>query len=63
VEKLLRGKRTRGGTDGQDYKAGRHEGHADVCAELRAILDPDDKHHWNKDGLLKEVERLARDHK
>jgi hypothetical protein len=34
-----------------------------VCAELRAIIDPDDAHHWNKDGLLKEVERLARDHK
>ena len=30
---------------------------------LEEILDPDDKHHWNKDGLLKEVERLARDHK
>jgi hypothetical protein len=50
-------------TDGPVYNRGRSEGWADVCAELRAILDPDDGHRWNKDGLLKEVERLARDHK
>ena len=37
---------------------GRSEGHADVCAELRAIIDPQDKNHWNKDGLLHEVIRL-----
>ena len=50
-------------TDGPVYNRGRSEGWADVCAELRAIIDPDDAHHWNKDGLLKEVERLAREHK
>lgn len=42
------------GTDGPIYS----EGRADVCAELRAIIDPQDKNHWNKDGLLKEVARL-----
>jgi len=46
------------GTDGPVYNAGRSEGHADVCAELRKIIDPKDKNHWNKDGLLKEVARL-----
>jgi len=49
----------REGVDGQYYNCGRAEGRADVCAELRAILDVDDKHHWNKDGLLKEVARLV----
>jgi alpha-D-ribose 1-methylphosphonate 5-triphosphate synthase subunit PhnG len=51
------------GTDGPVYNAGRSEGRADVCAVLRAILDPDDKHHWNIDGVIEEVRRLARDHK
>jgi hypothetical protein len=46
------------GTDGPVYNAGRSEGHADVCAELRKIIDPKGKNHWNKDGLLKEVARL-----
>lgn len=44
--------------DSPSYNAGRSEGHADMCAELRAILDPEDVHHWNKDGVLKEVQRL-----
>lgn len=45
--------------DGRAYKHGRCEGRADVVAELRAILDPDDAHHWNQDGVLGEVRRLA----
>lgn len=45
--------------DGRAYKHGRSEGRADVVAELRAILDPDDAHHWNQDGVLGEVRRLA----
>lgn len=47
-------------TDGEAYNAGRSEGHADVAAELRKILDPDDKNHWNLDGVLKEVEKLVK---
>jgi len=46
--------------DGETYNAGRSEGHADVAAELRKILDPDDKNHWNLDGVLKEVEKLVK---
>lgn len=46
------------GTDGPVYNRGRSEGHADVCASLRAILDPGDRNHWNIDGLLKEVARI-----
>jgi len=48
-------------TDGPLYNAGRCEGRADVCAGLRKILDPTDAHHWNKDGLLGEVDRLKRE--
>lgn len=44
--------------DGPVYNAGRSEGHADVAARLRAILDPEDTEHWNLDGLLAEVARL-----
>lgn len=47
-------------TDSETYNAGRSEGHADVAAELRKILDPDDKNHWNLDGVLKEVEKLVK---
>jgi len=46
--------------DGPVFNQGRHEGWADVCAKLRAILDADDARHWNMDGLLKEVQRLAK---
>jgi hypothetical protein len=47
--------------DGPVFNQGRVEGNSDVCAELRAILDPQDLCHWNKDGLLKEVRRLKDD--
>lgn len=46
-------------TDGPVYQAGRDEGRADVAAQLRAILDPDDLFHWNLDGVLKKVAQLA----
>jgi hypothetical protein len=46
-------------TDGPAYNAGRAEGRADMCASIRAIIDPADTHHWNRDGLLEEVRRLA----
>jgi len=35
------------------------EGWLEMCSELRAILDPDDKHHWGKAELLDEVKRLV----
>jgi hypothetical protein len=44
--------------DGPTYNAGRLEGWADISAQLRKILDPEDTHHWNLDGLLAEVARL-----
>lgn len=44
--------------DDPSYDAGRLEGHADMCAELRRIIDPHDENKWNKKGLLKEVCRL-----
>jgi len=47
-------------TDGAVYNVGRWEGRADVVAELRAILDPDDTKHWNKDGVIAAVRRLMR---
>ena len=43
--------------DGPIYNAGRREGHADIAAKLREILDPADIEHWNLDGLLAEVAR------
>lgn len=46
--------------DGPVYNAGRLEGHADIAARLRAILDPEDRNKWNLDGLLKEADRNAR---
>lgn len=48
-----------GGVDGPAFNAGRNEGRADVCADLRVILDPEHRHHWNLDGLLNEVKRLV----
>lgn len=47
------------GTDGAAYNSGRAEGRADLCAALRAVLDPADTHHWNQDGLLGEARRLV----
>lgn len=44
--------------DGPIYNAGRREGHADMCAALRAILDPQDKEHWDENGILKEISKL-----
>lgn len=46
--------------DGPVFNQGRHEEWADVCAKLRAIIDADDAQHWNMDGLLNEVQRLAK---
>jgi hypothetical protein len=54
LEKIIESK-----VDGPLYSDGRLMGHADVCAELRAILDPKDAHQWNMDGLLKEVRRIV----
>jgi chromosome segregation ATPase len=45
--------------DGSIYNAGRCEGRADVAAQLRTLLDHGDANHWNLDGLLGEVSRLA----
>lgn len=45
--------------DGPVFNAGRAEGRADVAAQLRGILDPEDTHHWSLDGVLAEVERLC----
>lgn len=45
--------------DGPAYQAGRLEGQADIVVQLRKIVDPDDVHHWNWDGVRKEVIRLA----
>lgn len=47
-------------TDGEAYNAGRSEGHADVAAELRRIIDPEDKKRLNLTGVLKEVENLVK---
>lgn len=47
-------------TDGEVYNRGRSEGHADIAAKLRAIIDPDDQRHLNLDGVLKEVEWLVK---
>jgi hypothetical protein len=48
-----------GTADSPVFNCGRNEGWSDVCAELRSILDPKDTHHWNKDGLLKEVKNIV----
>ena len=47
--------------DSEAYNAGRAEGNRDVAAELRKILDPQDKHHLNLTGVLKMVEKLLID--
>lgn len=41
--------------DGEVFEMGRCEGHSDISASLRNILDPEDKNKWNIDGLLNEV--------
>jgi hypothetical protein len=46
--------------DSETYNAGRSEGNADVAAELRRIIDPEDKKHLNLTGLLKQVEYLVK---
>lgn len=46
------------GVDSPVYNQGRCEGHADVHAELRKILDPFDRNHWNAEGVINEVRRL-----
>lgn len=48
------------GVDGPIYNLGRSEGRSDVIAEVRRILDPGDAHHWNADGVMSEIKRLAR---
>ena len=40
------------------FQQGITEGRADVCAKLRAIVDPGDTNHWSLDGLLQHVEML-----
>jgi hypothetical protein len=35
------------------------EGWLEMCSELRAILDSDNKNHWGKAELLDEVKRLV----
>jgi hypothetical protein len=47
--------------DGEVFNMGRSEGQADIAASLRHVLDPEDKKHWNLDGLLKEVVKLYDD--
>jgi hypothetical protein len=47
-------------TDGEVYNRGRSEGHADIAAKLRAIIDPKDQRHLNLDGILKEIEWLVK---
>lgn len=44
--------------DGPVFNSGRLMGHADMCADLRATIDPEDANHWNRDGLLNEVRDL-----
>jgi len=44
--------------DTETYNAGRAQGNADVAAELRKILDPQDKRQLNLNGLLKRIEEL-----
>jgi hypothetical protein len=46
--------------DSPVYNNGRWAGRADVCAALREILDPKDKHEWNLDGLIAEVKRISK---
>lgn len=41
--------------DEPNYNCGRIEGHADVCAQLRAILDPENVEHLSLDGLLEAI--------
>lgn len=45
--------------DGPVYNRGRTQGQMDVAAELREILDPEDKNKLNLNGSLAEVRRLA----
>lgn len=47
--------------DGPAFNQGRAEGKSDVAAELRRILDPEDKEHLNLDGLLKLIGQLVAD--
>jgi len=47
-------------TDGEVYNRGRSEGHADIAAKLRAMIDPEDQRHLNLDGILKEIEWLVK---
>lgn len=54
------GVRQEAAVDGPTYNAGRLEGHSDIAARLRAILDPEDENHWNIDGVLEAVEDNAK---
>lgn len=47
-------------TDTDSYMAGRSEGHADVAAEIRKIVDPEDSQHLNLTGLLKIISSLIK---
>lgn len=46
-------------TDGPVYNRGRVEGQSDVVGRIRKILDPTNLNHWDADGVMKEIERLA----
>jgi hypothetical protein len=37
------------------FERGRAEGQSDVAAQLRRVLDPEDKNHWSLDGALAAV--------
>lgn len=55
---LLQQAEERSKVDGPAYNSGRSEGHADVAARLRAILDPKDVEHLGLEGLIHMVEQL-----
>jgi hypothetical protein len=45
--------------DGPTFNLGRSEGRADVAAELRRIIDPNDEQHLSLDGTLDIVRKLV----
>ena len=45
--------------DGEIFNLGRSEGHSDIKVKFRKLVDPEDKNHFNLEGVLKEVEHLV----
>jgi len=45
--------------DGEIFNLGRSEGHSDIKVKFRKLVDPEDKNHFNIEGVLKEVESLV----